>query len=428
MLLEKEVGLGGKFILEKQCKSLNIDPDKLSPSDLEPLSVKISWAIKSFTGEKRAEDIKKSILDYRKALNIVGGTVTGQTPESIIEAELTIAENKLSVGMHAEAKESLAKARAVQEKLSGMNAEAFDSRISRMMAKALSGSANTLEQAAAEYRRAIESGKASDQHFEVAMSWNGIGAIEWRLGRHKQSLKFYNKALEALSATRTESRNDKLKKQNTEAVIKTGLGNVYLDLLEFDKAITANEEAIEVFRATDNKPEMGRVYNNLARVYEEMGDYPRAIDRYERGIRLSQESGSHRMHGWALTNLASALTECGRADEARPHLEKAERILAEFNDPIAQSKLNCMWGKYHREKAEWSSAIERFESSISALKDIKSPDYLATAQDEFGLMYAKKGDAAKAKPLLEKAIAWYVEKKDTARAAKLKKALSGLKL
>ena len=71
LLLEKEVGFTGKYILEKQCKSLNIEVDNIDSEKLEPLADRITWAIKGYTGDKRAEDIKRGILDYRKALQTV---------------------------------------------------------------------------------------------------------------------------------------------------------------------------------------------------------------------------------------------------------------------------------------------------------------------------------------------------------------------
>ena len=125
------------------------------------------------------------------------------------------------------------------------------------------------------------------------------------------------------------------------------------------------------------------------------------------------------MEGWALTNLASALVEYDRASEAREHLDRAEKVLRDFEDPIAHSKLNCMWGKYHRERGEWSNGIERFKKSIKFIKKARSPDYLAIAQEEFGILYLKKKDVEKAIPLLEEALAWYLEKGETARADKI---------
>lgn len=388
----------------------------------------MTWAIRSYTGDKRAEEIRKNILEYRKALDVVDSSIAhSETPGKLIEAQITIAIKKFDVGMHQEAREALEKARIALKNVAPSEAKSTDSRISRLMGRALSATGKTLDESIIEYQRSIATGIESGEHYEVALSWNGIGSISWRLGQFQKALECYNKALKSLESMETKSKNDKNRKQSAEALLKSGLGNVYLDLLDFDAAIRYNEEAIETFRVMGNNAEMGRIYNNLARVYEEMGNYPKAIDRYERAIKYISESGSMRMQGWALTNLASTLVEHGNVDDARQHLEKAEKILSNFSDSVAQSKLHCMWGKYCREKRDWSNGIEHFQKSIAALDNVKTPDYLALAQEEFGILYLKKGDKAKAIVFLRPAIEWYREKKDGARISKLEKLLPELK-
>ena len=86
-----------------------------------------------------------------------------------------------------------------------------------------------------------------------------------------------------------------------------------------------------------------------------------------------------------------------------------------------------MWGKYHREKGQWKNGIDRFKKSIEFIKGARSPDYLALAQEEFGMLYLKKEDSEKAIPLLEEAMAWYLEKGETARVDKINSHLDNIK-
>ncbi len=416
LLLEKEVGFTGKFILEKQCRSLEIDLTHLSYDELEMLAKKVTWAIRSYTGEKRAEEIRKDILDYSKARDVVDNAIArSEEPENVIEAKLTIADNKMTVGLLDEALEALETAKLYLEGMRKSDARLYEVRITRLTAKTLAKSVEKLDDAKVQYEAAIRMGKGTGQHYDIALSWAGLGAISWRFGEHKKALKNYNCALNALAPYEVQSRNDKIKKKAAEALMKSGLGNVYLDLQDYDASIKFNEESIEIFKVLDNGAEIGRVYNNLARVFEEMENYPRAIDRYELAIKHTRESGELRMEGWARTNLASTLIEFGRLDDAREHLDRGDRVLRDFSDPIAHSKLNCMWGKYYRERGEWSNSIEYFQKSIELVENIQSPDYLAISQEEFGIMYLKKGEPEKAKPLLEKALEWYEEKGETTR-------------
>ena len=100
MLLEREIGFSGKFILQKQCRDLHIDLDKLDAKSLEPLANRVSKAIKGYTGEKRAEEIRMGILEYRKALETIEAPSTEKkNVTEMMEAQITVADKKIIIGV-----------------------------------------------------------------------------------------------------------------------------------------------------------------------------------------------------------------------------------------------------------------------------------------------------------------------------------------
>ena len=125
------------------------------------------------------------------------------------------------------------------------------------------------------------------------------------------------------------------------------------------------------------------------------------------------------MEGWTMTNLASALIENRRTADARHHLDKASKILANFSDPIAHSKLHCMYGKYYSSMSQYRESEEHFQKSIDYVTNENSPDYLAIAQEEMGKMYYAKGEKEKSKEVLSAAIEWYEVKGEKTRMDKI---------
>jgi tetratricopeptide (TPR) repeat protein len=426
LMLEKEVGFTGKFILEKQCQNLNIDPENINYEDLEPLAGKVKWALKNYIGEKRADEIQKGMLEYSTAMDVVHKANKSNyedlqqfTFKHIAEADITIALKKLDLGLHAECLEVLKRARTMLEKAEPEEAKILDSRISRLMGRVLSLCNSTYDEAIEEYQRSITTGTGSNVHYDVALSWNGIAGISWHLGRYDDALEYYRKALDTLEPMPTESRNQKNKKTSANALIKSGMGRVYLEQKDYESSAKFSGEAIELYRSIDNFAEAGRVSINLARANEESGNYSKAIDGYNEAITLCTNSGALMQQGWALTYLANALIESGRTDEARAHLEKADKILGNFADPVAYSKLNCTWGKYHREKGQWSDGIERFQRSIDVVSNAKAPDHLAIARAELGALFLRKGDGQKALESLQIALGWYKDVNDKKNVIKV---------
>ena len=60
-IMAREMGHLGKFIVEKQCKDLNIDPDNIQESDLPRISEALKNVMASFAGEEKAKKIAMEI-------------------------------------------------------------------------------------------------------------------------------------------------------------------------------------------------------------------------------------------------------------------------------------------------------------------------------------------------------------------------------
>ncbi|MDA0269366.1 MAG: tetratricopeptide repeat protein, partial [Cyanobacteria bacterium] len=72
-----------------------------------------------------------------------------------------------------------------------------------------------------------------------------------------------------------------------------GLGAVYDDQKDYDKAIEAYQKAIAL------DPKFAYPHNNLGNVYKAQGDYDKAIDAYQNAIKLDPKYASpHNGLGW----------------------------------------------------------------------------------------------------------------------------------
>jgi tetratricopeptide (TPR) repeat protein len=366
------------------------------------------------------------MTDYVRALDTLAGP-KGNSDGDSVSAELTVAESMLSIGNLGEAERSARRALKLLEAAGEGERRRSGAKVLRTLAKVLSGKKEWREEAQRRYNEALELAVSSGDGYEAALAHNGLGLLAWRVADHQTALRHHQMALKEIEGLPTVSKADRIRVLGAKMRIHMGLGNVYLDLIDMGSAIEHDLKAIEIGKSMESWVDVGLVYNNLARVYEEMRNYQDAVDNYEKGIEYLHRGKGAKMEGWTMTNLASTLVEMGRAKEARPHLEKAEKLLKDFGDPIAHSKLNCMWGKYHRARREWSPGIERFKRSVSVIEHENTPDYLATAQEEFGTLYQEMGDSERARDLLSSALDWQRKKGDTYRAEKIETQLAKLK-
>ncbi|MCK4266774.1 MAG: hypothetical protein KAX31_05790 [Thermoplasmata archaeon] len=60
-IMAREMGQLGKFIVNKQCKNLGINPDDINEADLERLSKAFGQVMLTFGGKDKATKIKSEI-------------------------------------------------------------------------------------------------------------------------------------------------------------------------------------------------------------------------------------------------------------------------------------------------------------------------------------------------------------------------------
>ena len=60
-IMAREMGQLGKFIIQKQCKDLGLDPENVTPEDLPTLSKALGKVMLSFGGQAKAENIEREI-------------------------------------------------------------------------------------------------------------------------------------------------------------------------------------------------------------------------------------------------------------------------------------------------------------------------------------------------------------------------------
>jgi hypothetical protein len=59
--MAREMGQLGKFIVQKQCKDLGIDPEEIAAANLPALSKAFGKVMLSFGGQAKAEAIEREI-------------------------------------------------------------------------------------------------------------------------------------------------------------------------------------------------------------------------------------------------------------------------------------------------------------------------------------------------------------------------------
>jgi len=141
------------------------------------------------------------------------------------------------------------------------------------------------------------------------------------------------------------------------------LGNAYMELRLYDKAVAAWRQSIKL------KPSVAAVWNDLGVAYYFQGDYDDAIDALRRSVQLAPDDYANT---WC--TLGKCYLKKDRPDDAIPALRAAIKIDSK------DAGTWCVLGDAYRDQNRFAEAVQMYHSAIKL-----NPDW---SNAWLGLVYA----------------------------------------
>ena len=108
------------------------------------------------------------------------------------------------------------------------------------------------------------------------------------------------------------------------------LGNTYLNISKYRKAIKVHDTSLAVFRELENRQGEGAGLGNLGRAYAALGNMPKAISLHEEALNISREIGDKKNEGCWLGNLGRAYAKLGDMRKALYYIRLSVELLSQI--------------------------------------------------------------------------------------------------
>jgi tetratricopeptide (TPR) repeat protein len=140
--------------------------------------------------------------------------------------------------------------------------------------------------------------EAAEQAFQEGMQLYQQGTAE----SLRQAITKWEEALSLFRAV-----GDK----TGEAVTLLGIGKVYSDLGEKQKALEFYNQSLPLSRATGDKAQEAVTLNNIGRVYSDLGEKQKALEFYNQSLPLSRATGYKAGEAVTLTSIGAVYSDLG---------------------------------------------------------------------------------------------------------------------
>jgi len=189
-------------------------------------------------------------------------------------------------------------------------------------------------------------------------------------------------------------------------------GNQQFQTRQFPAALNSWQQALQIYRALNNREGEGGVLNNLGGAYRYLGNYAKAIEYMQQSLVIAREIKDRDGEWAALGNLGIAYKSLGNYGKAIEYGQQSLTIAREIKNRLGEGTALGNLGIAYKSLGNYAKAIEYTQQSLAIAREIKDRDGEGTALGHLGGAYLYLGNYAKAIEYTQQKLAIAREIKD----------------
>ncbi|MGB3652303.1 MAG: tetratricopeptide repeat protein, partial [Rivularia sp. (in: cyanobacteria)] len=195
-----------------------------------------------------------------------------------------------------------------------------------------------------------------------AVTLLGIGRIYIDLGENQKALQYFNQALPLTRAV-----EDKF----GEAITLNNIGGVYSDLGENQKALQYYNQALPIFRAVGYRGGEATILSNIGGVYWGLGDNLKALQYYNQALPLRRAVGDRIGEATTLSNIGFAYMNLGEKQKALQYFNQALPLDRVVGDRGGEANTLKNLAKLERKRGNLQASLKHIESAIAIIEELR---------------------------------------------------------
>jgi tetratricopeptide (TPR) repeat protein len=249
------------------------------------------------------------------------------------------------------------------------------------------GTAESLRQAIAKWEEALPLYRATGDKAGEAVTLLGIGRVYNDLGEKQKALDFYNQSLALRRAT-----GDKA----GEAVTLNNIGYIYNTLGEKQKALDFFNQSLPLRRATGDKAGEAATLNNIGYIYNTLGEKQKALDLFNQSLLLSRATGDKATEAATLNNIGQVYSALGEKQKALDLFNQSLPLSRATGDKAGEAATLNNIGLVYSALGEKQKALEFYNQSLPLSRATGDKAQEAVTLNNIGGVYGDLGENQKA--------------------------------
>ncbi|MBI3259929.1 MAG: tetratricopeptide repeat protein [Ignavibacteriae bacterium] len=232
------------------------------------------------------------------------------------------------------------------------------------------------------------------------LCWNLLGNVYINLSDFSRALEYYTMALSA---------QEELGQKAGTAIVTNNIGNVYRNLSDYPRALEYYTMALSAYEELGQKAGVALATGNIGIVYAQVSDYSRALEYMNKALSVYEELGDIVGAAREMGNMGIVYTNLSDYPQALEYLLKTLSSHEKLGQKADAALVTCNIGTVYANLADYERALEYFYMALHAHEELRQKAEAAVAMANIGTTYARKDfsgyDPVKAEEYLLRGIA-----------------------
>ncbi len=173
-----------------------------------------------------------------------------------------------------------------------------------------------------------------------------------------------------LKVVRESQDFQKIGDQQYQARTLNDVGVALQSLDEWTDALTYHEEALQIFRQSENRKGEAETLNNIGAIYRVQHKWGEALSKYQAALEISHDLANQRDTAVTLNNLGSLYQLEGKLIQAQDSYQAAIKIFHELGDQYSENITLANMGELYTKKGEWELAWPILQQALQTAQEL----------------------------------------------------------
>ena len=250
------------------------------------------------------------------------------------------------------------------------------------------------------FNKALKINRKIGDNKGIATNLGNIGIIYYDQNNYTKALKYYTKALKV-----SEEINYK------EGIAKNfiNIGVLYENQNNYTKALEYYLQSLKIFEELGEKDGIAINLGNIGIIYKNQSNYTKALEYSKRALEIYEEIANKKGIGNNLENIGIVYENQGNYQKALEYYKKALKINKEvgYKESIATNLENISYIYFNQ--SNYTKALEYYKKALEVYKEIADKEGIAINLQNIGIVYENQSNYAKALEYYEQALKTYEE-------------------